>query len=947
MYLPKRDTLQKSEENNCLKSMNKSKGIASNPIKTAMNNHLSFDSKQAEDWAFELAKAYNIVSNSTEINDLPATVQMLLEKIAIQQNLINTLTTNTTLPTCLVNSDGGIKECNPNAVLLFSINTEAFISSSIVDYISQDQRDKFNAWFLQLFVSASSAPIDTFILLNDGDSIAVQITAIVIAEKSMPAATLFFNVKDTAKAISKNENDAKYKTLIEQSFDGVLNYKLDGTILEFNDKAHNYLGYTRQEFMQLSLPDLFFAEDLLSQPINFAIIKQGKSSIDFRRLKRKDDSAIEMEINSSKLPDGSVIVFGRDITERKKAAAELADREKYFRTLIEFSTAAIILFEEDGTFIYQSPAIEKIVGYSIEEGVRSNLFSFLHPEDAAAFEEMKADLLLHPGKTLSGEVRVRHNNGNYIWIAGSVTNLLHQENLHAFIANYHDITESKMVAEKLLAERSLLRTLIDNMPDPVYVKDTDSKKIIANKVDQLYMDVNSEEDIIGKTDLELYPGNVGLTGHHYDREVMEKGVPVYNKEVQFVDKSGKHHWLMISKIPLRNNTGGIIGLLGIGRDISTQKNAENELLMSNERFQFVTKATFDAIWDWDILTNKVFRGEGFETLFGYDLKKINGYIEEWDLLIHPHDFERVTGAFNKALEDGSSNWNDEYQYRKANGDFAFVQDKAIIIRNENGAAIRMVGAMQDVTEQKHEEEKIKMLNEALADKAAALTDSNNDLEKFAYVASHDLQEPLRMVTGFLKLLENKQKSSLDETALKYIHFAVNGADRMKILINDLLEYSKISSSKELTSDTDMNEMVAEVLHVFASHINQLNAVVTVGQLPVLAGSMPIRLFQLMQNLIGNALKYHSTAAPQISIQAIEKYDHWLFSVSDNGIGISPVFSEKIFVIFQRLHSKDEFSGTGIGLSICKKIVEMHGGKIWVTPNLPSGSIFYFTISKTN
>ena len=927
--------------------MNKSKIIVSKPEIIEQKNDPPVDSKELENLAFESQKAGKIVGNNILIDDIPSTVKKLSEKVAVQQNLINTLAANTTLPICIVNDRGDIKECNSKTASLFLIDIEALISASIVDFILHDQRDKFKVWILELFTSRSSASIDTSILLPNGDTVAVQIQGMVTYENSIPSATLFFIVKDTVKPAIQNESEANYKMLIDQSFDGVINYKPDGTILDFNDKAHNYLGYTRQEFLQLSLTDLFFAEDLLLQPINFAILKLGKSKIDFRRLKRKDGSAIEMELNSSKLADGSVIVFGRDITERKKAAAELSAREKYFRTLIEYSSAAIILFDKDGTFIYQSPAIEKIVGYKIEEGVQSNIFNFLHPEDATAFKEMKDDLLLHPGKTVSGEIRVRHNNGKYIWIGGSVTNLFEQENLHAFIAKYHDITESKMAEEKLLTERSLLRTLIDIMPDPIYVKDTEGKKIIANKEDQLYMGVNSEIEIIGKTDLELYSDNVGLIGHVYDMDVMEKGIPLYNKEVQFVDTSNKHHWLMISKIPLKNNTGDIIGLLGIGRDISTQKKAENELLVSNERYQYLTKATFDAVWDWDILTNKVFRGEGFETLFGYDLEKINCYIGEWDLLIHPNDFERVTGSFNKAIKEGSINWNDEYQYKKANGDFAFVHDKAIIIRDENGAAIRMVGAMQDVTEQKQEEEKINMLNEALAQKAVALTDSNNNLEKFAYVASHDLQEPLRMVTGFLKLLENKYKSTLDDTANKYIYYAVDGADRMKNLIKDLLEYSSISTSKDLTSNTNMNEIVAEVIKVFAAKITEQHAIINAGQLPTLPGSLASRLFQLMQNLISNALKYHGRAAPEISIEAIEKYDHWLFSVSDNGIGIDPVYAEKIFIIFQRLHSKDEFSGTGIGLSICKKIVEMHGGKIWVTPNLPSGSIFYFTIKKTN
>jgi len=203
-----------------------------------------------------------------------------------------------------------------------------------------------------------------------------------------------------------------------------------------------------------------------------------------------------------------------------------------------------------------------------------------------------------------------------------------------------------------------------------------------------------------------------------------------------------------------------------------------------------------------------------------------------------------------------------------------------------------------------------------------------------------------MVSSFLKLLEKKYKGQLDDTANKYIHFAVDGADRMKKLILNLLEYSRVGSSDYVIADTDMNEVMDDVLHTFKSALKELDATVTVvSSLPVLPNTRKLQMGQLMQNLVGNALKYHGDAKPIITIDVIENESEWVFTVKDNGIGIDQQYSEKIFIIFQRLHNQDEYSGTGVGLSVCKKIVEKHGGKIWVDSSPGEGSTFFFTYPK--
>jgi len=233
----------------------------------------------------------------------------------------------------------------------------------------------------------------------------------------------------------------------------------------------------------------------------------------------------------------------------------------------------------------------------------------------------------------------------------------------------------------------------------------------------------------------------------------------------------------------------------------------------------------------------------------------------------------------------------------------------------------------------------------LEKRAEELAASNEELERFAYVASHDLQEPLRMVSSFLQLLQKKYESQLDATAQKYINYAVDGADRMKTLILDLLEYSRISSYKEVHVSVNLEEIVSKTLHTLKPVTDEAQASIIVPSLPEVSGNKS-HLMRLFQNLISNALKYRSEAQPIIEIGCTEKSDEWEFFVKDNGIGIEPKYFEKIFVIFQRLHSRNEYNGTGIGLAICKKIVELHSGKIWVESSLEKGSKFYFTISKS-
>jgi signal transduction histidine kinase len=237
---------------------------------------------------------------------------------------------------------------------------------------------------------------------------------------------------------------------------------------------------------------------------------------------------------------------------------------------------------------------------------------------------------------------------------------------------------------------------------------------------------------------------------------------------------------------------------------------------------------------------------------------------------------------------------------------------------------------------------VREAHEQLDASNAELARSNAELEQFAYVASHDLQEPLRKVASFCQLLEQRYKGQLDERADQYIDFAVDGAKRMQQLINDLLAFSRVGRMGDGLAPVDLGESARRALANLDATVVESHAKVKIGSLPTVSGESSL-LTALFQNLIANALKFHGEGPPEIRIDAKRDGGEWLFTCSDNGIGIDPEYAERVFVIFQRLHGKDEYAGTGIGLAMCRKIVEHHGGRIWLDPDARPGTTFRFTL----
>ncbi|WP_247000778.1 ATP-binding protein [Halosolutus gelatinilyticus] len=383
------------------------------------------------------------------------------------------------------------------------------------------------------------------------------------------------------------------------------------------------------------------------------------------------------------------------------------------------------------------------------------------------------------------------------------------------------------------------------------------------------------------------------------------------------------------------------GLSVYFRDVSDRKEREaehaamvRELQESEERLRLALKAGEMGTWELDLQTeNAPIRSPQHDRIFGYEEP-----LEDWNFKtflehVHPNDREEVTRRFEDAFEAGK--WEFECRIKRVDGEQRVIAAQGEFYFDSEGEPVRAVGVVQDVTDRHERERKLERLVEQLEE-------SNQRLEQFAYAASHDLQEPLRMVSSYLQLLERRYAGELDEDAEEFLEFAVDGADRMREMIDGLLEYSRVDTQGDPFEPVDLDATLDETLENLQVKIEENEAEITVEALPRVHGDES-QLQQLFQNLLSNALEYSGDEPPRIHVEADRRGPNWRLSVHDEGIGIDPDDHDRVFEVFQRLHSREEHSGTGIGLALCQRIVERHGGRIWVESEPDAGTTFSFTL----
>lgn len=635
----------------------------------------------------------------------------------------------------------------------------------------------------------------------------------------------------------------------------------------------------------------------------------------------------------------------QDIHEQKMVELQ----KNSFQNTLENSLNEIYIFDADTfQFIYVNKGALINIGYSIEEMKTLTPIDIKPDYTVEAFKKLITPLVNKEKEKLIFFTNHKRKDGSLYPVEVHLQ-LIAENNQRRFLAVILDITE-RIKTEKEISDSEEKRKLImSGALDAIICIDTNETVTFWNAQAEVIFGWK-ETEVIGQQLSELIVPEPYRKHHreglkHYLKTGEGKALNVL-LELSAIKRNGEEFPIELTIIPI--NQGEDLFFCAFIRDITERKKSETKILQANERFEIVTQATNDAIWDWNIKEKTFFRSQNIQKFLGDDTPSNLEESQFWNEDFHPDDIKKTKENLSNALDNPDVNrWEAEYRVFNESGKIVYVVDRGIILRDNDGKPTRMIGAMTNITEQKKHEAQLIALNESLQSYAKELERSNEELEQFAFITSHDLQEPLRMISSFMDQLKRKYEDKLDDKALQYIEFATNGSKRMKQIILDLLEYSRAGRPTDYVEEVNVNDIITDYKLLRGKIISEKSATITHEKIPNIQ-TYKTGLTQIFHSLLDNAIKYSKNEiAPKIEITCKEDDKEWTFAVKDNGIGIEPKFYNKIFIIFQRLHNREEYEGTGIGLSIVKRHIDFLNGKIWVESKIDEGSVFYFTIPKTN
>jgi PAS domain S-box-containing protein len=636
-------------------------------------------------------------------------------------------------------------------------------------------------------------------------------------------------------------------------------------------------------------------------------------------------------------PDGKVAgLIGTiiDVTGRKRAKRALRESEERFRQTFELAASGIAHVNLQGRILRANRALCRILGYSAEELAGKSVKDVSHPHDQGVTDSARMDMRESGAESVHFEKRYLRKDGALVWVDLTVALVRDTDDRPLYeIAVFDDITERKK-ADMLLREQ------------------TDRLKLGQAAARMIIMDWNIVEDRLTWSDSpEWLRGPLPAAGAYplFKEQVHPEDRPRFlasrekaissgqggSVEFRFTRTDGEVLWLQSRQHMFVDESGKSIRMLAALLDITERKAADAALRESEARFRNLTALSSDWYWEQDAQFRFTMVSGGIEDSLGIASAEFVGKTR-WDSPLIGLTEEEM--AKHRATLEAHQPFEEfEYGRRDAQGAVHYINASGEPMFDDKGAFRGYRGVGRDVTARRTAQEELRAAHDELAR-------SNAELEQFAYVASHDLQEPLRMVSSYTQLLGKRHGDKLDGDAREFMAYIVDGAARMKQLIEDLLAYSRVGTRGKEFKPLRLETVLERARINLRAAIEESGAAVTHGPLPEIEGDES-QLVQLLQNLIGNAVKFRGEAPPAIHVSAFEKENEVVVVVQDNGIGIEPQYFERIFMVFQRLHDKGQYPGTGIGLAICKKVVDRHGGRIWVESAPGKGSRFVFTLPR--
>lgn len=740
------------------------------------------------------------------------------------------------------------------------------------------------------------------------------------------------------------KSDEYFHILFDKANDAVTVHgfseeNIPGRYIEVNEIACKRLGYSKEELLKLSPVDIVAPEMIPHMKEISKILFSDRHAIFEMVHIAKDGRRIPVEISTHLLEfKGKITALSivRDITERKKAEEEIKESkerlenalnaleisESKYHGLYKSIRDGIVLADIDGNILECNNAYLDMLGYSSDE-IRKQNVRKLTPSKWHELEAEIMDKIVNKGFSDEYEKEYVRKDGSVFPII--VRKWLIKDdwkNPRATWAIVRDITERRKAEEEL----RLHSLIINNMEEGVYlIRVNDGVILYANpKFERMFGFEPGE--IIGR-----HVSMVNAPSEEKSPEDKAKEISdelnrngMWSGEVLNVRKDGSVFWCYATVSTIKHYEYGTVWA-AIHKDITLQKQAEKIVKKTMDELSLILDSVPAAIWYKDLKNNFLRANRAALLSVGMNFSEIEGKpCKE----LFPLFAESRYQDDLEVIKSGMPKLGIIERMQDSSGEKKWVQTDKVPIKDDSGNVTGLIVIDFDIT-------KIKLAEEAL-------TRSNTELEQFAYVASHDLQEPLRAIYGFAQLMEIKYKGKLDKEADEYLDFIIESAVRLRKQIKELLELSRVNTSGNPFELVDCNEVLERVISYLHDMLLENDAVVTFKPLPQLfADSNQLEI--LFLNLIGNAVKFRREIKTCINIEAEKKDNHWVFSFCDNGIGIEERNFERIFVIFQRLHSRETYPGMGMGLSICRKIVERHNGKIWVESIPGEGSTFFFSI----
>ncbi|MFK8009276.1 MAG: PAS domain S-box protein [Saprospiraceae bacterium] len=769
-------------------------------------------------------------------------------------------------------------------------------------------------------------------------------------------------------AISTTYSPSIFSNLFQNMFDSVLIYNYETeTIKDCNQSILKLLGYSKDRLLELNLFDLMPRSSSLYPNVDIheltgdnhrEKVMNGEVIYSTGEFIRKNGEAAFVQVNIVPTGEdrGDAFVILHEITQELENTKILEQSKEKYETIFNNACESIIYFDiiENKLVECNMVAVEMFRAVNKSEFLQANWKRFYAQSDGTLNQLSRNNFfkgILREAKQVGSCccIFLAHRFDGSTFVAELTTVSVNKKSESKVVFFIKDITEeyyNRLQWEKLYYEQE---QILDSMPLQFGQKDLENNFVKCNQAMTHALN-STAENIVGKNLAEFVPEESARKSHLEDLQIARTKQPILGITFSVKDKQGKTTWSRIDKLPLLNKKNDVTGILTHVTDITDLMESQRKIIESERNNNALFDNAFDGIMIYDCNVDKILRCNlRLANYLSTDTRTIIATsIEEFSPEYQSNGMKSCQ-AFAQVVKKTKKRgtYETEWVFSAKNGEELVCEMIAFLL--PQGTSCQIMFVIKDITDRKEQDKIIKENVFTLNLKNAELTkyiESNIQLENFAAIASHDMQAPLRTIQSYTQLLQKSLKENATPAQNEYMHFITNSTSNMRHLIRDLRAFSKVGSAKLNIRSIDIDFMLAEVIKELKATIDYQKAeVVIVNKLPVVDGDR-IKLKQLFQNLITNALKYvEKGVIPRVEISSEEREVDFLFKVKDEGIGIAEKNQERIFQLFERLHEMGQYVGTGIGLSLCKKIVEQHFGEIGVESKEGEGSTFYFSISK--